>query len=79
MFCFCFFRIFAPIFHFKLCSFFDGERKNISYPRAQGTRATPLFYGTVCLCFYALRYTKRCSLRFITVLEFMRMNFRRTV
>jgi len=42
MFCFYLFRNFAPIFHFKLFSFYDGERKNISCPRAQGTLATPL-------------------------------------
>jgi len=43
MFYFASFHTFAPIFHFKLCSFVDGEPKNISCPRAQGTLATPLF------------------------------------
>jgi len=36
---FCIFQIFAVIFHFKLCNFFDRRRKNISCPRAQGTLA----------------------------------------
>jgi len=40
--CFCFFRAFAPIFHFKLCNFCWWERTNIFCPRAQGTLATPL-------------------------------------
>jgi len=31
----------SRIFHFKLCTFFDRGRKNISCPRAQGTLATP--------------------------------------
>jgi len=34
-----------PIFHFKLCRFYDdggGARKNTSCPRAQVTLATPL-------------------------------------
>jgi len=36
------FRTFAPIFCFKLCRFYDGGRKNISCPRAQGALVTPL-------------------------------------
>jgi len=32
VFYFFFFRTFAPIFHFKLCSFCWRERKNISCP-----------------------------------------------
>jgi len=46
MFCFCFFRTFAPIFCFKLCRFYDEGRKNISFPKAQGILiATPLTIG----------------------------------
>jgi len=37
----CIFQIFAAIFHFKLCSFVERGRKNISCSRAQGTLATP--------------------------------------
>jgi len=39
---FYFFRTFAPIFYFKLCSFVNGGRKNVSCPREQDTLATPL-------------------------------------
>jgi len=31
-FCFCFFHIFALIFHFKFCSFVDGGAKNFLSP-----------------------------------------------
>jgi len=40
LFCFCFFRTFAPTFLFKLCSFCLRERKSISCLRVQGTLAT---------------------------------------
>jgi len=39
---FFFFRTFAPVFHFKICSYCWRGRKNISCPRAQGTVAAPL-------------------------------------
>jgi len=42
MFRFCFFRTFAPIFYFQLCSF-CWRGKNVSCRRTQGTLATPLF------------------------------------
>jgi len=35
-------KLFAAVFHFKLYNFCWQGRKHISYPRAQGTLATPL-------------------------------------
>jgi len=36
MICFCLFHTFAPVFHFKLCSFCWWGRKNIFLPRVTG-------------------------------------------
>jgi len=49
---FCFFRTFAPIF-LLLCRFYDGRRKNISCPMAQGTLATPLSNSS---CFKSFQF-----------------------
>jgi len=50
-----FFHTVAPIFQFKLCSFYDGGRKNISCPRAQVILATTLCERNsrkkLCFCF----------------------------
>jgi len=49
MFCFCFLRTFAPIFTSNILVFVDRGRKNISFPRAQSTLATPLGNSPNCL------------------------------
>jgi len=50
MFCFCFFRTFVPIFHFKLCSFYWQGSQDYSLPQGAGYPS----YATGCYSHHLL-------------------------
>jgi len=68
MFCFCFFH-FAPIFHFKLCSFYWRGRKNISCPRgAQDTQLRHWFVYRALWFYFMIYFMLIKSIDFISIL-----------